>query len=480
MKAEKKGADLVLVPDAFNEQVILAAAMIGDEFRAYAVRHTSDVFHVPLHRAAWSAIIAAQKQGLKPDPATLSRLSNGGVDVNYLVEVLASRPDLPAEANLKAALDALLWDHKKHEVLTGPLNAMLDAVTSGADAPRVQSLARAVAASLDGWGERKHLHDPEEIVREVVADIRESMAGRHVYPFGLRGLDYYDVPPGQDESRAQRRLVPGAAPGMVTIITGLRGAGKSTVAARLTLGLARQKRRVLYGAWEMTGWITLKLLACMSIGLSRKKVALGEVTEEELANIETTARAISKYVRFLKNPFRRTIGERHASNDKNLDLVHGYLADVAPDVFVGDLWERCLVADEPSEEKRALFRQQAMCEELGVHGILLAQQRKDVAARGDMHPTIEGIKGSGAWGEIADNVLGVYRQYQAKPVPDNTIEIDVLKQRYGSDMLAVEFDWDADRGMISGGRTIEYERPGSAQSNSNPLDAKIREPKAKR
>jgi hypothetical protein len=45
-------------------------------------------------------------------------------------------------------------------------------------------------------------------------------------------------------------------------------------------------------------------------------------------------------------------------------------------------------------------------------------------------------------------------------------------------MLAVEFDWDADRGMISGGRTIEYERPGAA-SSANSLDAKLREPKKK-
>jgi hypothetical protein len=43
----------------------------------------------------------------------------------------------------------------------------------------------------------------------------------------------------------------------------------------------------------------------------------------------------------------------------------------------------------------------------------------------------------------------------------------------------VEFDWDADRGMISGGRTIEYERPGSAMGGNNSLDSKLREPKRK-
>src|ERR1019366_5534816 len=479
MKAEKKGADLVLTADAFNEQVVLGAAMIDDAFRSHAVRHAPDVFHVPLHRVTWAALREAHKQGLKPDPATLSRISGGQIDVAYLASVLEQRPDLPAPANLKAAVDALLLDHQKHVALTGPVNALLEAMTSGADASRIQGLAGSVAASFEGWGGRGHLHDPDELVREVVADIREAKAGRHVYPFGLRGLDYYDAVPGRGEANAERRLVPGAAPGLVTIVTGMRGAGKSTFTARLVLGLARQKRRVLYGAWEMNGNITLKLLACISLGISRKRVALGkDLAEEEIVQVGERAAEISKFVRFMKNPFRRNMNDKNGSNERNLDLVHGYIADTAPDVFVADLWERCLEKDEPSEEKRALFRQQAMCEELGVHGILLAQQRKDVAPRGDAHPTIEGIKGSGAWGEIADNVFGVYRQYQWKPVPDNTIEIDVLKQRYGSDMLAVEFDWDADLGMISGGRTIEYERPGAA-SNANSLDAKLREPKKK-
>jgi hypothetical protein len=171
------------------------------------------------------------------------------------------------------------------------------------------------------------------------------------------------------------------------------------------------------------------------------------------------------------------MGEK-LSNARNLDVVHGYIADSGCEIFVADLFERCLVNDEPSEEKAALFRLQAMTEELNIHTIATAQQKKDVATRPDKHPTEEGIKGSGAWGEIADNTFGVYRQYQWKPVPDNTIEIDVLKQRDGKGMLAVEFDWDADRGMISGGRTIEYERPGAA-SNANSLDAKLREPKKK-
>jgi archaellum biogenesis ATPase FlaH len=441
------------------------------------VRHAPDVFHVPLHRVTWAALREAHKQGLKPDPATLSRISGGQIDVAYLASVLEQRPDLPAPANLKAAVDALLWDHQKHVALTGPVNALLEAMTSGADASRIQGLARAIPASFDGWGTRKHLLDPEELVRAQVGEIRRRMGGTHVYPFGLRGLDFYDPVPGQAASTARRRILPGAAPGRVTMITGSTGSGKSTIAARLVLGLCRQKRRVLYGAWEKSGGMTIELLGCMSLGWSRSDLMEGRLNEEQLAELGERMGAISKWVRFMANPFRRSMGEK-LSNARNLDVVHGYIADSGCEIFVADLFERCLVNDEPSEEKAALFRLQAMTEELNIHTIATAQQKKDVATRPDKHPTEEGIKGSGAWGEIADNTFGVYRQYQWKPVPDNTIEIDVLKQRDGKGMLAVEFDWDADRGMISGGRTIEYERPGAA-SNANSLDAKLREPKKK-
>jgi len=477
VKAERKGADLVLVADAFNEQVVLAAAMVSDAFRAIAVRHPPDVFHVPQHRTAWSAIREAARLGLKPDPATLSRLSSGGVDVAYLSEMLAGRPDVPAEANLQAAVAGLLWDHHRHSLLTGPVNALLEGILKGDVPETLEAKAKAISESFRGWGTREYLYDSGLLADEMADDLRRRMRGEHVYPFGLPGLDYYDLAPGQDPSTARRRILPGAAPGRVTIVTGSTGCGKSTFIARLVLGLARQKRRTLYGSFEKTGKMTLELLACMSLGWSRSELMEGKnLDEEKIQTIRRRALEIGKYVEFMGNPFRRRSGEK-LSNLRNLDQVAGYIADRAPDVFVADLFERLLVSDEPSEEKAALFRLQGMAEELKIHAILAAQQRKDIAQRPDKHPTEEGIKGSGAWGEIADNTFGIYRQYQWKPVPDNTLEADILKQRDGRGMLAVEFDWDADRGMLSGGRSIEYERPGSANPNS--FDAKLREPKRK-
>jgi hypothetical protein len=476
------GREVIFRPNPLNEQLVISAVLAGgersEEFRREAIRHPPDAFLAPEHAAIWKAVRDAHHRGLPPYPATLAQLSNGEVDVSYLTELMRAAPDVPDDATLRYALEQLAWDRQKHQVITGPVDAFLEAIGKNEGQERIRGLARQIAASFDGWGDRRHLHDPEELVREQIADVRQRMAGLASWPFGLEGLDYYEKVDGEPR---KRRLTVAAAPSLVTLLTGYTGAGKSSLAARLCLGLARQGRRILYGAWEMRGGMTLEVLACMSLGWSRSGMHQpGTLDEEQIQTLESRMLAIqgksagakhTGWVRFMKNPFGRLAGKE--SNERNLDLVNGYIADSGCDVFVADLWERCLVDDSPSEEKRALFRQQAMAEELDVHCVLLAQQRKDMAGK---RPTGEGIKGSGAYAEIADNLFGIHRPYLWKECVDDKVEIDVLKQRQGRAPLSVEMDWDADRGIISGGRSIAYERPQAVAggAGTNLIENKVK------
>jgi archaellum biogenesis ATPase FlaH len=472
-----EGREVVFRADVLNECVVIAAALCAgeraDAFRAEALRQPPDAFLAKGHAAVWSAVREARSRGLQPDPATLARLGGEDVDVAYLAELMAQRPDLPGDETLKFALEQLAWDRQKHVAVTGPVEQLLGAIQGGEGPERVRGLARQVAASFDGWGDRKYLHSPEELVREQVAEMRAEMAGRRVFPYGskrcqLRALDL--------DEQGRVRMNPGCAPGQITVVTGLSGTGKSTLTAHVALGQARRGRKVLYGAWEMTGGVTLRLLATISLGLPR----VGVQNNEELRAVETKMLEISKYVTFLKNPFRKRDGTKR-SNERHLDLVFGYIADSGCDVFVADLWKRCLVDARPEDEEEALIAQQAMVEELGVHAVLLQQQRlKDVEMRADKRPTREGIKGSGAWVEVADTILGVHRPALWKAVTDNVIEVDVLKQRYAKWPIAVEFDWDPERGTIANGRTVEYEMSaGRAASETNRIDKMLGAPREK-
>lgn len=460
MKEQEKAGVAVLEVDSVTESIVVAAMMSDPAVRRnLAARVTQDAFAEPKHQAAVAAMRELDRRGLEFDLAVLPELAEG-VDTGYLARLAEVRPDAPP--NLEHHVQTILWDRARITAWQGPIAGLVSAVKDPrSDRERVRALARQVSGSFDGFGDRGHLLDPARTVRDQVAEIRQRRAGYAVYPYGVDAVDLAVPAAGtQEASSGTPLLIPGSAPGLVTVVTGISGSGKSTVTANMILGLARKRRKVLVGAWEMTGGMTLELLACLSLGYSRTSVTLGKLTDEQIGELEKRMTGMSRYVRFMSNPFRKQVRER-ASNERNLDTVHGYIADTGADVFVADLWERCLEDDEPSSEKRALFRQQAMAEETRCHVILLAQQRlKDIESRPDKRPTREGIKGSSAYVDIADTILGTHRPALFKAVPDDKIEVCVLKQRYGRWPVCIECDWSPDRGTITNGREVTYESTG--------------------
>lgn len=441
--------------DVVNEQVVLAASIADKGVRERLVRDVrADHFLLPQHAVAWRAIAEIVHRKLDFEVSTVERLAGERLDVAYLQRLAQARPTVPK--NLQWHVDGMRWDHQRVVASRGPVNALLEALAdSRAEPEKVRSLSRTVAAAFDGAGAGAELLDPGELVAEQMVDLRRRAQGHACYPFGVDGLDVHED--------GQRRLIPGAAPGQVTVITGTSGSGKSTFAAHLALGLKDQGRRVCYGAWEVRGGMTLEILACIELGWSRTGLMTGAYSSrEELVAIEEKMHELSKSVTFMRNPFRKRVRER-VQNQHNLDVVQENLAASGADVFIADLWLRCLRDVAPDEEQEALFRQQAMAEEMGVHCVLVHQQRmKEVEGRADKRPTREGAKGSSAWVEIADTMIGVYRPALWKRMDDNTLEAFVLKQRYGKWPLGVEFEWDGDLGSIRGGKSIPYEQPGEA------------------
>lgn len=253
-----------------------------------------------------------------------------------------------------------------------------------------------------------------------------------------------------------------AGPGMVPT-------HNSTITANIVLAQARLKKKVLYGAWEMTSCNTLQLLACMSCGLERRRLFLkrsdGGFSEEEGARLLEASRRIQKYVKFMDVPFDRKRTTKKKSNEQNLDIIEDHIRKSGCDVFVADLWARCLVETKPEDEVLALQRQQTIAQATKVHCILAHQQRlKDMEKRANPRPTREGNKGSAIWVEVTDTMIGVYNPSQVKDVPANIMELIVLKQRYGKFPQAIEFDWDPARAVLSGGKTVPYDAGGDGST----------------
>lgn len=441
----------LLIPhDILNEQVLIATAMVDTASMKFLVgRARPDDFFGKGHAPIWAAFTELVRKGLDYSPAITSQVSGGKIDEAYLRQLQVLYPKAPP--NIRTHVEHLGFDKARVEVARGPLQELLKLMNDTAAGPdELRAATKKLAVAFDAYGDRRHLLDPNEMVRQQSAEILKRRQGHAVYPFGIDGLDV-------DGESNQYRMIPGAAPGLITCVTGVSGGGKSSFVARMALGLIELGRRVLYGSWEVKGGMTLELLAVMKLGISRTRAMTGALTDEEHQQIHDAMIEISGMVRFLEMPFGRARGVK-VDNDRNLDIIHGYIADSGCDVAVFDLWKRCLRFTDPDDEEQALIRQQAIAQETNVHCVLVQQQRlKDIEQRKDKRPTRDGIKGSGAWIEVPDTIIAPHRPALFKRVDDDTLELIVLKQRWGKWPLAVAFDWNAEMGSIGGGRTIDYD-----------------------
>lgn len=495
-RGKRRSDEAIDIPyDPVGEQVLLAAAIVDREARKYLVgRVRSEQMSVPEHILAWThVVLPMSKDDMEYDPAAVQQLCAGKVDSSYLIDLAAQRDEAPERANLAFHVDRLAWDSARMTTVKGPLASLLAALRDPHTNPdRVKALAGQVHATISAHSGRSFIVDSSALALTQLSDIDERIGGRAVFPLGIPGLDTYEesygVRDGSGNVMANRpRLVPGTKPGFTTVVTAVSGHGKSTTTVNAALGIIRgykvrgrrKRRKVLYGAWEMSGGMTLELLACQSLGFSRTALMTGQVTVEERARIYERMEQIGEYVKFMKNPFMAETSMKGKRPDvwRNMDIIERHISDSGCDVFIADLWERCLVTDDPGEEKQALWHQQNMHERLQIHGILLQQQNKQkLLSRRDKWPTQETIFGSGAWVDIADTLIGWNNPSLWKNVPNTVIEAHVLKQRWGPYPLLVELEWNPDTGILGKGTSVPYPRGESGGGGGDSGGGSVFEP----
>lgn len=463
-------SDAVKVPhDPVNEQVLLVAATVPELRDRVLERVAPDDFLVKEHVVLWAGLKELARRKLDYSPDTLRQVTGGAADASYLVELCAAREGV-VPTNLDHHVRALEWDRVRANVVTGPLTELLRSLREvGAPRDVIQAQALAVSEALQRGATSGLIRESAALTAATMALLRERKE-QACYPYGLDGLD-------REDGGERWRMLPGCAPGKVTVITGTPGSGKSTLAARVVLAQVAAGRRVLFGAWEMGSESTLELLAAMNLGMSRYAVTAGLLSRERERELEQECDRLQASGLIMMEPPGTTRAGNHiargdrAGNERALDQLHGVIVETGADVAVFDLWKRVLRNIEPNEEEQALIRQQDICKVTRCHGVLLQQQRyKDIEQRPDKRPTREGIKGSGAYVEIADTIIGVHRPALWKSCDDVVLELDVLKQRWGKWPLAVEFTWDAEYGAISGGASIAYDAP-DLDSGSGNMDA---------
>jgi len=432
--------------DVVNEQVLLAAVLVDEQARAELLQQLSpDLFVDPIHQAAWAAARGMDADGIAWSVSTLHQICSHACELEYLEQLARSYPEPPA--SLRHHVSALRWDAIRAGAVRGPVADLLRALRDArCPQERVRALARQVSAAFERSADRRFMMDPVTLAR----DHHAAMQHRAVWPYGIDGLDTFED--------GKHRLIPGAAPGKITSLTAVSGAMKSTIAAMIALAQARMRRRVLFGAWEMGAGPTLELMGMMSLGWSRYNTSTGALSADELETLRERMEQIGTFVRFFDPPFAKDVSRRY-DNDAALDELHRCVADSGAELTVLDLWERMIPDGSPEAERRALFRTQHIFGETECHALIVCQQKlKDIENRIDKRPTRSTILGSQAWVDVSDTIIGLHRPGQWRPIGDDTLQMIILKQRFGRWPLAVEFDWCGDTCALTRGRSIEYDQ----------------------
>lgn len=475
--------------DPINEMVVIAAALVDAVERKRLVRLLgADFFYGRGHSAIWNVVEEMDRKSLSYDPATVKQLSNDEVDTDYLEDLLRERPAVPP--NLNHHVDQIIFDRQRIELAKGPVSDLLDKLHDPTTDPdEYKKTLRQIGNWFDGAGSSKFLRSAEdvqiEMERELDADIERHRNGTGIFPYGIDGLDYFDT------KKTKPRIVPGAAPGGLTLLVGASGSGKTTVANQMVLSFCEQKRVVLHGGWEVKESRNLRMFAAFSLGFSRTKIWTGDLTDEERDEVKAEARRIwsgdHPLLKFMVRPFDRETSkkekkERRYGNDANLDTIHEHIEASGADVAIFDLFHKALVEAKPEDEKRALDRIQGIAEATKCHIVLLHHVNKQDMVNSPGHlPTRNAIKGSSAWLDAVDTVLATHSPAMWKRVPNDKLEILILKQRYaiGRDDYRIEFDYDADSGIIANGREVDVGYDDE-ESIDDAIDGALKEGKDKR
>lgn len=446
------------VYDAANEVLVMRAAIAlaqssetaaRTQFRVLVHSIGADEYLVPQHASLWRGLRALSDQNLEYTAETIRHLVAGAatpVQDEHLEELENTAGVAP---NLEWHVQVLRWDATRARVMKGALPDLVSDLTDPTvSVEKATSSARAVVRALEGGGGRKFVRRPEELAAEYKTTLRKRRERGNFYPSGFPAID--------------NLLSEGFKPGNTAIITGLSGSGKSTFAAQLAINFAKMGRRPLVCAWEMGAASTLDIMLAMLTGIALDTIVKGTYDNHELKRLDQANEWVNKRVRFMENAFFGQLSDRRdrRGNDRNLDILEGYIAESGCDEVIMDLWDRLLADLSPDAVTPALYRQQNIHVEYNVHGTLLVQLRlKDVEKRADKRPTRESIKGVATFVEVPDLILGIHRDAQFKDVPDNTIEAICLKQRKGKTNWAVRFGWEGETCKIAGGEQVSY-NPG--------------------
>lgn len=416
--------------DSINEQSVLAAALLDvDARRKVCASVKPDHFIGPKHREIFRSILACDENDVLDPEIILLKSKDKKVlgGRGYLTHLFTMDPPSNPIVHIRALLEA-----STRSVATVDMKTLEDVLTD----PTVPynecvQLVGALYSKMTNLGMDQDTG--KALAAEYLSQIRSRRDGLLLFrPTGFGPLDEI--------------MTEGLASGRITVVAGRPGHGKSTLVTNMIRYLLKSedKPRILVLPVEPGKYGFMDQLVSLSTGIPYLRMVkeAEELTNAEMQDIEKkTNRLLGDDRLTVKdNPFYEL---DDWTNDSAMDKLEELFATGGYDIIVVDLWDRILPeADKPGPVSKALRRQQHIVKKYGGHLIAVHQISRKVEERKDKRPTMADLKGSGAWEEVANVVLGVYRDRMYKPMlTRDVMEVEVIKQKTGPPgLMEVDFD----------------------------------------
>lgn len=385
-----------------SEQSVLGSCMLDDLAfeQVIAKGLVADDFHLPAHKAIFSAITKCANEGLGFDVVTVAEQMKGMLVIEevggpaYLSRIIDCTPSI----DNAVAYASIVMQRSRSRQLSLMGNNIVEMVNNGDESEDVQDYVSQALMQIATSGIESRVHGAVDATRLALERLDELFNSEATdWSTGLEALDEFIRP---EEAR-------------IYAVIGDTGSGKTTLAQTIAEGSLKQDIPVYYGSMEMSvEQMTNRFISSAgSVNRSFLKNPKGFIgADEQWSKLAAGTQIVAKYpltvdctpsqgITALSSKVRAWARKERSSREcKRLMLVIDYLG-------LMDMPGTNLV-NELGEISKAL---KILTNELNICTILLAQVNRGVSNRDDKRPRKSDIRDSGKVENDMDAVIGVYR-----------------------------------------------------------------------
>lgn len=430
-----------LTVDHNNEQLILANAVRSPLHFGLVcdLIDSPQVFLMPRHQNLFDALLQVREKKIALNIDNILSCTKQSVykpecDFDYITQLKAAYPDLAT--NLDFQIKKLKSDYIKTKLLESSIPRLVQQISD----PMAD-----LSTISDALTEDQKLIDTSVLRTELDLLTIDSMKREYEDLDSRRKQGISSYPSGY--KHLNKELTEGFAPGRITVIAARPSMGKSSFVAALMLRLSTQGVPSALFALEMDRVPMIDKFLAMRTKIPLTKIIRDRSqftpADEKLFNDELDTLSHNRMLFIDDKPSVDLNYIKHQIMLLKKTLNAPYIV-VFIDLFgqVGDIMDSYEQNMSTAYEKK-LRRAHILAKDLNIHLVLVNQLRRDLDKQKSKRPELHYLKNSGAWEEVADNILLLHREkYYENALEDDILEVWIKKQRMGERNKLVSFLFD--------------------------------------